>query len=93
MPPEICPNCGAEVPPHAKACPECGSCDETGWSERAQAQHLDLPDDAFDYQDFVRREFASQPANAHRVRWYWWLVAAVMVVALLAFFLRPLLRW
>ena len=22
--PEICPNCGAEVPPRAKACPECG---------------------------------------------------------------------
>jgi hypothetical protein len=28
----ICPNCGAEVPPCARACRECGSDERTGWS-------------------------------------------------------------
>ncbi|NJK63905.1 MAG: hypothetical protein HC921_15570 [Synechococcaceae cyanobacterium SM2_3_1] len=38
-----CPNCGANVPVKAKACPECGSDEETGWSEAARYLHL-LPD-------------------------------------------------
>jgi hypothetical protein len=38
-----CPNCGAAVPLKAKACPECGSDEETGWSEAAPYLHL-LPD-------------------------------------------------
>ena len=54
MTPEICPNCGAEVPPKAKACPECGADEATGWSEEAQASGLDLPDENFDYNDFVK---------------------------------------
>jgi hypothetical protein len=30
-----CPHCGAAVPSDASACPECGSDEETGWSESA----------------------------------------------------------
>ncbi len=30
-----CPHCGAAVPSDASACRECGSDDETGWSESA----------------------------------------------------------
>lgn len=41
--PFLCPNCGARVPARAKACPECGSDQETGWSEAAGYLHL-LPD-------------------------------------------------
>ncbi len=33
-----CPNCGAAVPVNAKACPECGSDAETGWSEMARVR-------------------------------------------------------
>ncbi|MEM1107795.1 MAG: zinc-ribbon domain-containing protein [Planctomycetota bacterium] len=39
-----CPNCGAEVPDGALACPECGSDGETGWSEDTAYDGLDLPD-------------------------------------------------
>ncbi|MEB3229719.1 MAG: zinc ribbon domain-containing protein [Leptolyngbyaceae bacterium] len=38
-----CPICGTDVPIKARACPECGSDDETGWSAAAQYTHL-LPD-------------------------------------------------
>ena len=46
-----CPNCGADVPEDAKACPECGSDDETGWSEDTMYDDIDLPitDEESDY--------------------------------------------
>ncbi len=40
----ICPNCGAEVPLKALACPECGSDENTGWSEDTMYDELDLPE-------------------------------------------------
>ena len=62
MPPETCPNCGADVPPKAKACPECGSDARTSWSEKAYADNLGLPDDEFNYDEFVEREFGKGKA-------------------------------
>ncbi len=32
----VCPNCYADVPWNAAACPECGSDEETGWAEDAE---------------------------------------------------------
>ncbi|MDR4509530.1 MAG: hypothetical protein MRJ65_15100 [Candidatus Brocadiaceae bacterium] len=40
----ICPNCDAEVPRKATACPECGSDKNTGWSEDTLYDGLDLPE-------------------------------------------------
>ena len=57
MPPDECPNCGADVPPKAKACPECGACEDTGWAEDAGYESTHLEEDEFDYDDFVAREF------------------------------------
>ncbi len=88
MPPEICPNCGAEVPPDAKACPECGSDEKTGWSEEARADQLGLPDESFDYKDFVKREFGPQRPIPRGIHWFWWIVALVVVATLLVWFLR-----
>ncbi len=39
----VCPNCGAEVPIKAKSCPDCGSDENTGWSEDIMYDGLDLP--------------------------------------------------
>ena len=83
MPPEICPQCGAVVPPKAKACPGCGSDETTGWSEAAHAENLGLPDEEFSYDDFVQREFNGPKPVPHGLAWYWWLVA----ILLLAIFL------
>jgi uncharacterized membrane protein YvbJ len=76
--PEICPNCGAEVPPRAKACPECGSDESTGWSTDARAQSLDLPDDNFDYDEFVENEFGKP--KKRRISWVWIATAVVLLV-------------
>jgi uncharacterized membrane protein YvbJ len=80
MTPEYCPNCGAEVPENAKACPECGSDENTGWSSDAHAERLGLPDEDFDYNEFVEREFGGKRQATHGMRWFWW-VAAVLVLA------------
>jgi len=88
VPPEICPNCGAEVPPKAKACPECGADEKTAWSEEARASGLDLPDENFDYDDFVKREFGNKSLVPRGVHWFWWVVALVLAAAFIAFWLR-----
>ena len=82
MAPELCPVCGADVPPNAKSCPECGADDETGWSERARAQALGIPDDEFDYDEFIKEEFGEKKANIrpHGISWLWWIVAIVLLV-------------
>ena len=87
MTPEICPNCGAEVPPRAKACPGCGADESTGWSDEAYASSLGLPEESFDYDEFVDREFGKKKALPYGVKWIWWLVAiALVVVFVIGFF-------
>src|SRR5215469_6177560 len=88
MAPETCPNCGANVPRNAKACPECGSDEETGWSEEAHVGGLDLPDENFDYGDFVKKEFGSKSPVPRGIKWYWWVVAVLILVAFLFLCLR-----
>jgi hypothetical protein len=88
MPPETCPNCGADVPRAAKACPECGSDEKTGWSEEAPADGLDLPDDKFDYGDFVQREFGGKKPIPRGLHWFWWLIALLVAAAFLALWFR-----
>ena len=88
MSPEICPNCGASVPRNAKACPECGSDEETGWSDAAETEGLALPDENFDYDDFVKKEFGSKGPVPRGIKWYWWVIAVILVVAFLFFCLR-----
>lgn len=87
-PPMICPHCGAEVPPKARACPECGSDEETGWSEQAQTGGLDLPEENFDYEDYVKREFRGERALPRGIHWFWWVVAIALVVGFVLLWLR-----
>ena len=87
-PPETCPECGADVPRNARACPECGADEQTGWSERAQAQRLGLPDDEFDYDEFVKEEFGGNDTIRPRgISWLWWIVAVAILAAILFSFL------
>ena len=88
MAPEICPNCGAEVPRNAKVCPECGSDETTGWSDAAATDGLDLPQENFDYEDFVQREFGPKRHMPRGIHWVYWCVAVVMLFVILIFWLK-----
>jgi len=88
MSPEICPNCGADVPQNAKACPGCGSDENTGWSETAYANNLGLPDEEFDYDDFVKKEFGSGGGKPRGISWLCWLVALLLLGLFLYSFLH-----
>jgi len=83
-PPDNCPNCGAEVPAGAKACPACGADEKTGWSEEAHVGGLNLPDETFDYDEFVDREFGKKKVLPHGISWFWWAVAIVLAALFLA---------
>jgi uncharacterized membrane protein YvbJ len=85
--PETCPNCGADVPRNAKACPECGSDEKTGWSDDAHTQSLDLPDEEFNYNEFVEREFGRPKRSPKRLLW-----AIVAIVLVLGFVLLLVVR-
>jgi hypothetical protein len=88
MTPDICPNCGEVVPAKAKACPECGACDETGWSEEGRADALGLPSEEFDYDDYVKREFEGEQPK-RKFGWVW-IVTAILLLAFFAWaFLAP----
>jgi hypothetical protein len=85
--PEICPVCGEDVPPRALACPECGADHNSGWREDAESYDgVDLPDQDFNYDEFVRREFGSnvKPAGIKTV---WWLTAILLIVVSIAIYL------
>ena len=91
MTPEICPICGAEVPPNAKACPECGADEETGWSDKAREQELGLPDTEFNYDEFVKEEFGGEKEDKLRpknISWWWWVVGIGLLVGFLIWLLR-----
>ena len=77
-PPDECANCGAEIPRDAKACPECGADERTGWRETSVYDDLDLPDAAYD------EETPRAPRRA-RLAWYW-IVTALIAIAVAIFF-------
>ena len=79
--PAVCPVCGAEVSPNAKACPECGACEKSGWRDDTGADGLGLPDDDFDYKKFIHHEFGDgsiKPAGIHPL---WWITAIILLLA------------
>lgn len=69
------------MPERARACPECGADEQTGWSEKARYDELGIPDESFDYEDFVGREFGGKAPR----RKYGWLWVAVAVIVLVVF--------
>lgn len=79
-----CPICGAEVSPNASGCRECGAEKIEGrWVDSQIHDGLDLPDDEFDYEDFVEREFGSSGRKKTGKELFWWIVAILTLIAFL----------
>jgi hypothetical protein len=49
---------------------------------------LGLPEEDFDYEDYVKREFGPVRSGLRRVDWFWWVVAVVVLAAFLGLALR-----
>ena len=82
-PPETCPVCGEDVPPRALACPECGADHNSGWRQDADTTGgLDLPEEEFNYDEFVKEEFGA--GSPRGIKPLWWIVAVVLLAALIA---------
>jgi hypothetical protein len=89
--PFTCPVCGEEVPPNAKACPECGACDKSGWSADRHQDGLPDGEDDFDYDKFLEDEFG-QGQRRRGVPLVWWIIAIVVLFAFLAMSLHTFIR-
>ena len=81
-PPAECANCGATIPRQARACPECGADERTGWRDTSMYDDLDLPESAWSDEADVRPPPRNTRVNG--IAWYWWCVGAVLLALLAA---------
>ena len=87
-PPSECPVCGATVPPKARACPECGADERTGWNdETTRYDGLDIPSEAFDSDEAAGGRRETHASGRKTVGVFWWVVGVgmILVVGVLVF--------
>ena len=84
-----CPFCDREVRV-GKPCPGCAKkiqpprpAKSKPWHQDASADGLDLPDEDFDYDEFVAREFGRTPHRQLGVKWYWWLLGVAVLAGMI----------
>jgi|WetSurMetagenome_2_1015567.scaffolds.fasta_scaffold535367_1 hypothetical protein len=83
-----CPHCGEEIGIDAKACPFCGSDENTGWSEATYLDGIELPAED-EYDSLVRNEFGTATKSRRRT---WIAVVAAVILALFLFGIFSMLR-
>lgn len=86
-PPEECANCGAAIPRHASACPECGADERTGWRETSVYDGMDLPDSAWEDDDAKPAKKPKQE-KINGIAWYWWCVGLMLILVIVSRGLR-----
>ena len=95
-PPAVCPVCGEDVPPQAKACPECGACHASGWKLEDESDYggLDLPDWAYeDGAEKIVRPFTRRPRTPGSRLWLWRCVAAALILWWLYWLTSYKMQW
>ena len=75
----VCPICGTELPTNVKVCSECGSDENTGWSEDTMYDGLDLPD--------LEEPDAQSSDSLFSNKYILYLVAIITILAFLLFYL------
>ena len=86
-----CPFCAWEVRV-GHPCPGCAKKQKKparpakkSWEQDNACDGLDLPDDDFDYNELVSREFGHPPHRKLGVKWYWWLLGVALLVLMALF--------
>ena len=84
--PDVCPVYGEDVPRGALACPECEADHNSGSREDADTYDaVDLPDEEFDYDEFVREEFGSAPKPVG-IKTVWCISAIFLIVVFIVIY-------
>ena len=80
--------CGADLDPKARACPECGSDESTGWSKAAEEDPLGLETEEFNYKRYIEEELEGKvpPSPAPWVKWVVWFLIIVFIAWLISNF-------
>ena len=87
-PPDQCPVCGEAVHRNARACPECGADERSGWKPDALTEDgLDLPAQEFNYEDFVKEEFGGSGSRSGKNILVAVIAAIILIVFLILYFL------
>ena len=82
----MCPVCSEDVPASALACPECGADHRSGWREDTEVYDaVDLPEDDFSYDEFVKQEFGSS-SRRPAIKRVWWITAVLLIAAFIAIY-------
>jgi hypothetical protein len=84
----LCPSCDhdVEVGLHCSHCAKPRNVRkpaQKSWEQDASADGLDLPDDDFDYDAFVAEEFGTAPHRKTGLAWHWYVVALLLLIAML----------
>jgi hypothetical protein len=79
----LCPGCGREVRVGSQGCPQCNQLDPWEQDDTEIYDGLDLPDDKFDYQQFLKNEFGDKKINTNGLSLFWWIVAIILLIALI----------
>lgn len=85
----LCPFCGSDVRvgEPCRVCAKKAKRSKTArktWEKNKSADGLNLPDDDFDYDEFVAREFGGKPHETLGVKWYWWALGIGLLGAMVA---------
>ena len=78
-PPGDCPVCSEFVPEGYHACPHCSADDRSGWKEDDSYDGLDLPDEDFNYEDFIKNEFGND-SPAGKLHPVWWITGLILLI-------------
>jgi hypothetical protein len=80
--PDECANCGAAIPRGAKACPECGADERTGWRDNDAYDGLDIEGAGFSVNETPDETPRRSARDVNGIAWYWWCVGVGLIVML-----------
>jgi uncharacterized membrane protein YvbJ len=80
---KICSFCGEMIDDRAKACPVCGSDENTGWKP-----DYNLTDEDADFDPDFHERKSQGWLNTKKKNWSAWIFVIVIVLVIVAFLLR-----